>query len=166
VHAPLPAPVMVHASAEMEHPIAIGTAQATSALHRQQSLCSFCTKKKLIFCPLAAKFGTYQYAPRWGPLSDGKERTGRRRGEEGWARSGNERLHSCADVAGQACVSETRWVSERPATRAALHDAQSRDSRERRESDVPSPPGSAARARFRTECPHGVRQLRQHALGL
>jgi hypothetical protein len=47
-----------------------------------------------------------------------------------------------------------------------LHDAQSRDSRERRESDVPSPPGSAARARFRTECPHGVRQLRQHALGL
>jgi len=28
VHAPLPAPVMAHASAEMEHPIAIGTAQA------------------------------------------------------------------------------------------------------------------------------------------
>ena len=35
VHAPLPAPVMAHASAEMEHPIVIGTAQATSALQTQ-----------------------------------------------------------------------------------------------------------------------------------
>ena len=35
VHAPLPAPVMAHASAEMEHPIAVGTAQATSVLQTQ-----------------------------------------------------------------------------------------------------------------------------------
>ena len=35
VHAPLPAPVLAHASAEMEHPIVIGTAQATSALQTQ-----------------------------------------------------------------------------------------------------------------------------------
>ena len=28
VHAPLPASVMVHASAKMEHPIAVGRAQA------------------------------------------------------------------------------------------------------------------------------------------
>ena len=35
VLAPLPASVMAHASVEIEHPIAVGTAQATSALQTQ-----------------------------------------------------------------------------------------------------------------------------------
>ena len=34
VHAPLPAPVMAHASAEMEHPIAVGRAQAHFSIDR------------------------------------------------------------------------------------------------------------------------------------
>ena len=38
VHAPLPAPVMAHASVEMEHPIAIGTARAHLSIADQRTV--------------------------------------------------------------------------------------------------------------------------------